>query len=287
MPSQTVLMPEPTETQPPSDDAPPPSAVLEQFGVAQAPTRLSFGRGRTWSAGDRVLKRVDDAEEAAWIADLASRVEQRGFRLALPVSAPDGRWIVDGWSAWTRVAGEHSTTRWPEMLEAASAFHEAVAAEMKPEFIDRRADRWRIADRIAWGELPVDDLGRVSHVERLVRAWRPVDLLGQLIHGDLVGNVLFAESLPPAIIDLSLYWRPPGYSAALVVGDAIAWEGADRSMVDLVRRFAEWPQLLLRAVIFRVVVSELAKRAEPWRADITHEYDEIVDLAVSLAAAES
>ena len=263
----------------------PPPEVLRQFGVTQAPTRFSFGRGHTWAAGDLVLKPVDDVEEAAWIAELVSRLQQRGFRLAQPVSAPDGRWIVDGWSASTRVAGEHSTTRWPEMLKAASAFHAAVAAETKPEFIERRADRWRIADRIAWGELPVGDLGQIGHVERLVRAWRPVDLPSQLIHGDLVGNVLFAEGLPPAIIDLSLYWRPPGYSAALVAGDAIAWEGADRSVLDLIRRFEQWPQLLLRAVIFRVVVSELAKRAEPWRADITHEYDEIVDLAVSLAAA--
>ena len=270
------------QTDAPSGAAPS-SEVLRQFGATQAPTRFSFGRGHTWAAGDLVLKPVDDAEEAAWIADLVSRVEQRGFRLAWPVFAPDGRWTVDGWSAWTRVAGEHSTTRWPELLEAASAFHAAVAAEAKPEFIERRADRWRTADRIAWGDLPVSDLGQNRHVERLVRARRPVNLPSQLIHGDLVGNVLFAAGLPPALIDLSLYWRPPGYSAVLVAGDAIAWEGADRSVLDLIRRFDEWPQLLLRAVLFRVVVSELAKRAEPWRADITHEYDEIVALALALA----
>lgn len=262
----------------------PSAEVLRQFGLTEAPTRFSFGRGRTWAAGTVVLKATDDVDEASWIADLASRVEQRGFRLARPIAGRDGGWIVDGWSAWSRAAGEHSTTRWPEMLDAARAFHAAVAAESKPEFIERRADRWRIADRIAWGELPVDDLAQVRHVERLVRAWRPVDLPRQLIHGDLVGNVLFADGLPPAIIDLSLYWRPPGYSAALVAGDAIAWEGADRSVLDLIRHFEEWPQLLLRAVIFRVAVSELAKRAEPWRADLTREYDEIVDLAVSLAS---
>ena len=51
------------------------------------------------------------------------------------------------------------------------------------------------------------------------------------------------------------------------------------------REAAERSGRLLRAVIVRVVVSELAKRAEPWRADITHEYDEIVDLAVSFASA--
>jgi uncharacterized protein (TIGR02569 family) len=267
-----------------SEPAGPSRAVLAAFGATEAPMRFSFGRGRTWAAEGVVLKEVDDVAEASWIAELASRIEQRGFRLSRPIAATDGRWIVDGWSAWTRVQGEHSTTRWPELLEAASAFHAAVAGESKPEFVDRRADRWRIADRIAWGELPVGDLGEVRHVSRLFRSWRPLDLPSQLVHGDLVGNVLFADGLPPAIIDLSLYWRPPGYSAALVVGDAIAWEGADPALVWHIRSFEEWPQLLLRAVTFRVVVSELAKRAEPWRKDITHEYDDIVELAVSAAA---
>lgn len=157
--------------------------VLRQLGVTEAPTRLAFGGGHTWAAGGIVLKPVDDVEEAAWIADLASRVKQRGFRLARPTSAADGSWIVDGWSAWTRVAGDHSTTRWPELLEVAAAFHAAVAAESKPEFVVRGADRWRIADRVAWGELPLGDLGQIPHVERLFRAWRPVDLPSQIIHG--------------------------------------------------------------------------------------------------------
>ena len=37
------------------------------------------------------------------------------------------------------------------------------------------------------------------------------------MHGDLTGNVLFAEGLPPAILDLSLYFRPPGFATAVVL----------------------------------------------------------------------
>lgn len=262
--------------------SPPPADVLRKFATTKAPGRVAFGRGHTWAAGDVVLKPVDDVEEAAWIADLATRVEQRGFRLARPIAAADGRWVIDGWSAWTRVGGDHSTTRWPELLGAAAAFHAAVAAEPKPEFVDRLTDRWRIADRIAWGELPLGDLGQIPHVQRLFRAWRPIDLPSQIIHGDLVGNVLFAVGLPPAIIDLSLYWRPRGYSAALVVGDAITWEGADASLIRLIEHFEQWRQLLLRAVLFRILV-KLARRVEPWRADVSREYDAIVRLTLSLA----
>jgi uncharacterized protein (TIGR02569 family) len=256
--------------------------VLREFGIDKTPVEFAIGHGRTWAAGDVVLKSVDDESEAQWIAELAARIEQRGFRMARPIPSRAGRWIVDGWSAWTRVGGEHSTTRWPELLAAANAFHAAVARVEKPEFIDRRVDRWRIADRVAWGEAPADDLAGVTHVDRLLAARRPLDLPRQLIHGDLVGNVLFAYGLSPAIIDLSLYWRPVGYSAALVAGDALTWESASPDILRLIDQFAHWEQLLLRAVLFRIVVNELARRAEPWRADLSDEYRRAVDLVLAV-----
>ncbi len=255
--------------------------------MPDAPTNLADGRGHTWATERVVLKSVDDEAQAIWIASLAARVEQRGFRLARPIPAADGRWVVDGWSAWTRLTGEHSTTRWPELLAAAAAFHAATADVPKPEFIERLSDRWRIADRVAWGELSGSEFAAITHMERLLAVRRPLDLPSQLIHGDLVGNVLFADGLPPAIIDLSLYWRPVGYGAALVVGDALAWERASPSILGLIEHFAEWPQLLLRAVVFRIVVNELGRRAEPWRNDLSEHYRPVVELAVSVATRDA
>jgi uncharacterized protein (TIGR02569 family) len=253
-----------------------------------------MGRGHTWAVGDVILKPTDDERAAVWIAELAVGIEQRGFRLARPIASREGQWVVDGWTAWTRVRGEHSTRRWPEMLAAAAAFHGAVADVTKPEFIDRlgramasTTDRWRFADRIVWDEAPIGDLVAMVHVGSLLAAKRPVDLPSQLIHGDLVGNVLFVDDLPPAIIDLSLYWRPVSYSAALVVGDALTWEGASPDILRLIEPFAEWRQLLLRAVLFRILVNELARRAEPTRRDLSEEYRGVVDLVISLATAES
>jgi hypothetical protein len=90
-------------------------------------------------------------------------------------------------------------------------------------------------------------------VRPLLDRRRPVDLPCQLIHGDLGGNVLFHDSLPPAVIDVSPYWRPPGYADAIVVADAVAWHGAGDELVErLLRHHGE--QLLLRAVLFRVAV---------------------------------
>lgn len=156
-----------------------------------------------------MLKPVDDEPEARWLAELTRSVRENGFRVSRPIAAADGRWIVDGWSAWSWVSGAHSATRWPELLAAAAAFHETLSGAPRPEFIDRRADRWRIAARVAWGELPWAELRDTIHLAALVAARGPVTLPAQLVHCDLTGNVLFEPGLPPAIIDLSLHWRPP------------------------------------------------------------------------------
>ena len=55
----------------------------------------------------------------------------------------------------------------------------------------------------------------------------------QVVHGDLTGNVLFAPGLPPALIDLSLYWRSPSYAEGVVIADALCWQGADASVLGL------------------------------------------------------
>ena len=41
-----------------------------------------------------------------------------------------------------------------------------------------------------------------------------------MIHADLTGNVLFADGLPPLVLDLSPLWRPAVAAAAIVVADA-------------------------------------------------------------------
>ena len=72
-----------------------------------------------------------------------------------------------------------------------------------------------------------------------------------MIHADLGGNVLFHDTLPPAVIDVSPYWRPAAYADAIVVADTVAWSGAGDEVVERLLR-AQGDQLLLRAVLFRV-----------------------------------
>lgn len=169
------------------------------------------------------------------------------------------------------------------MIAVGERLHAAIANVPRPALIARRTDRWALGDRVAFGELPAAAFTHVEHLPRLVEALRPVDARSQLVHGDLTGNVLFHESLPPAVIDFAPYWRPPAFAAAVVVGDALLWEGADDSLLAAVAHVEDFPQYLLRALIYRAVVDELF-RPHVTRPDEEDFFLEPVELALRLAA---
>ena len=206
----------------------PSPAILSAFGVPAGtdPEPLPGGQGESYRAGDLVLKPAGMPEEVAWLGDVLGRLPERDFRIARPVAATDGRWIVDGWAATSWVAGAHASGRWAEVFAAGDAFHAALDDVPRPDFLDRRADPWTVGDRVAWDELTWKPPAVLAPIAApLLAARRPIDdLASQVIHGDLGGNVLFAQGLDPAIIDVAPYFRPVGFAAAVVAVDAIACE---------------------------------------------------------------
>ncbi|MHB8449120.1 MAG: hypothetical protein ACYDAQ_01410 [Mycobacteriales bacterium] len=76
----------------------------------------------------------------------------------------------------------------------------------------------------------MDDFYDAPHPRRLADHRQPVNARGQLIHVSLTGNVLIHPELPPAIIDLSPYWRPPAFASAIVVAGALVWDDANESL---------------------------------------------------------
>jgi uncharacterized protein (TIGR02569 family) len=235
-----------------------PGPVLRAFGLAiDIPLRPV---GRVFVAGDLVLKPVDDEAEATWVAETLGGLAPDGVRLASPVHAGDGRWVLDGWSATRRIRGA-ITRDWDEILAAGAAFHRATAHLERPAVLDGRTHRWAVADRAAWGE-QVPPL-RHPLVDAITERLRPLDLPSQVVHGDLTGNVLTADGLPPAVIDFSPYWRPPAWAAAVVVVDAVVWW---RAGFELAVDHA--PQLLARATLYRLFCESdsraLADAYRPW-----------------------
>lgn len=253
--------------------SPPPTEVLTAFGVGDAaPAQLPGGEGKAWRVADHVLKRERQPNEViAWMASSVEAVpDGEGFRMARHIAATDGRFLVDGWTATRWIDGAHASERWDERLAASRAFHTAISGvELPPADLPWADTWWRTADRVAWNEA---DYTAPANVQALIDRLKPLldapwsGAPVQIIHGDVAGNVLFADDGPPALIDLSLSVHPAEYSSAIAIADFIAWEGAP---LTLAIRFSATvdgaDQLLARAVVFRLVTAAEAFRDLPER----------------------
>ncbi len=239
--------------------SPPSKAVLAAFGVSGTPIALKGGRGSSWRADQLVLKPADTSEEIlAWQARVLAHVPTESVRVSRPECSIGGAFIVGGWSASVFCIGGHEPRRWFDIIAVGRRFHRALAEVARPDFLVSRADQWAVADRAAWGDISLAPYRHAPHVARLERRLEPVRAPSQVIHGDLTGNVLFADALPPAVIDLSPYWRPVEFATAIVVADALVWEGASVSELSSAIDIDQFGQLLARALLFRIVADAVA-----------------------------
>jgi uncharacterized protein (TIGR02569 family) len=240
-----------------------PGPVLAAFGLPRdVPIRPI---GNVVVAEHLVLKQVADEAESVWVAETLATLRPDGFRVARPVRAADGRWVFEGWTASERVSGSPGRARRREVLAAGRVFHRAIAHLPRPAMCDTRTHLWARADRLAWGEETPREGSQL--VDALLHRLAPVQQPAQVVHGDLGGNVLFASGLPPAIIDFSPYFRPPGWALAVVVVDAVVWGRAGFDLVDALEP-EERDQLLARATLFRLFCEEPAGPHERWVAHL-------------------
>jgi uncharacterized protein (TIGR02569 family) len=233
--------------------AAPPSEVLRAFGAGGRPTLLRGGMQRTWLSGEIVLKPVVDVVEHAWVCEVYDAWASPEVRVPRPLRVGDA-WSYAGWGAHIFVPG--ATARLGDdptwFRDACLAFHEATAGVARPDFLDQRDDAWSFGERVAWdGLAPRGEPVTVERLQRAQSGLAPVDLPSQAVHGDLGGNMLRDGDLP-GVIDWPAYWRPPAWALAVVATDAVCWEDADRRVMEDLACGPEWPQLLLRAAIYRL-----------------------------------
>lgn len=242
-----------------------PPHVLEAFGCTGVPQPLAGGTGSSVLVDDAVLKPGGDG--TGWLAALQERLRPDGIRTPTPRRADDGQLVVEGWTATAYLPGAEQPGRWAETVATGRALHAALADFHRPPQLAARTDRWARADRVAWAEATADlgDLGA-----ELTGRYADAPPPAQLVHCDLSGNVLFHPTLPPAVIDLSLYWRPPAYVEAVVAVDAMLWYDAEPDVLDLVQH-PRATELLRRAAVFRLACElspeHLGSRTAPtaWR----------------------
>jgi uncharacterized protein (TIGR02569 family) len=101
----------------------------------------------------------------------------------------------------------------------------------------------------------------VEIVTQLAGLRKPTKAPGQLVHGDLYGTVLFTGTAAPGITDITPYWRPAAWAAGVAVVDALSWGEADDGLIERWEDLPEWPQMLLRAMMFRLAVHALHPRS--------------------------
>lgn len=228
----------------------PNSRVLQAFGVKTQPILLKGGQGETYKAGNIVLKPVSNIEEANWVANLFSSIKSDEFRVERPIKDASGKWVFDGWSAFAFVEGKEKKSKWKEKIQVSRLFHKQLSSVKKPSFIDNQNHPWAISDRMIWSEEPLEYSSRLAEVlDPLRRILKPLNLACQLIHADMGGNILFSDELPPAVIDMSPYWRPREYPTAIIIVDSIAWENAPDSLLAEMDNTNDMNQFLVRALM--------------------------------------
>jgi uncharacterized protein (TIGR02569 family) len=241
--------------------------VLDAYRAVGEPRPLSGGQQRAWRVGELALKPQDQSLDAlSWQAAHLPEVAARTpLRVATPVATRLGALAVHGWTAWTFLEGTHADGRWRDIIAVGEQFHESLRELGRPAFLAARTDRWAVADRYSWGELDLETLGPTEEMRRLATLAEPRQATAeQLVHGDLTGNVLFHPTLPPAVIDFAAYWRPTAFASAIVVADALVWEGAGPDLAYAVA--ADRPdvgRMVARALLFRLVTDHLGGIARP------------------------
>ncbi len=203
---------------------------------------LPGGQGGSVHAGDLVLSPDRDPVVCEWLnpvlARLAVRLDERArrvLRIAMPVPARDGSWVVEGWAAsrW-----EPGTTRCRDLavlVATGRLLHAelALACPERPGALSRRTDRWAVAERAVFEAPPRTALGP-----------------DQLVHADLAGNVLLDAAGIPVVIDIAPAWRPALWAEAVCVVDLVAAGDAEATALEAWSDEAE-REALARAVAFR------------------------------------
>lgn len=235
---------------------------------------------RERAAGDfRVPEPVRPAPGNQATGDRAPGDRAAGDRAVDDLDA--GGWVVrdpaaGAWAAWQWLPGEPAdwagrSPCWPRLVAVSRAFHTALADLPPPPWLGRDGTPWTVADQVTWGDRDPGDIlasghgipaGLTGQVRSLLAALRPVRLADQLVHGDLGGNVLFADGQPPAVIDFSPYWRPAGLAVCVAAVDALTWSGADPAILDELDGEPEIDQLLARAHIGRLVTEMILRRGD-------------------------
>ncbi len=265
-----------------------PDHVRKAYHLKGPARRLPGGSRPVYRVADVVVKQLHPTsletpyslELAPWLAGLLAAVSEDGFRVARPIAACNGGWMLDdGWVAFTFVEGRPATSKdVPAAIDAIRAFHRALSDAGKHPLLERNDTAWGFAHKHCWGERPAWVHPVLADwVDELYARRRPLPPLAcQLIHGDLNHeNILVAPGLAPGFIDLTPFWAPVDFALAMFAN----WTGPRRGDPSVLRHFESIPrfdQLLIRAAIRMLLVVSYLRGVAGWDTSSEKRATEIV-----------
>ncbi|GAA1910335.1 hypothetical protein GCM10009737_09680 [Nocardioides lentus] len=223
------------------DLGPVPEGVLDLFAVPGDVRPVPGGRGATVVAGDLLLTPDRDPAVQGWLSPVLARLavamderparSARDLRLAVPVPARDGSWVVEGWAATRYEPGTRVCEDLDVVLAAGRLLHAelAVAVPEPPSGAAPRRDRGAEIERLVF-----DDADEAIATARRHGGAELADLVAdllatpyddsrpaQLVHAELGGNVLLDAAGAPVVTGVVPSWRPPLWADALAAVDAV------------------------------------------------------------------
>lgn len=181
-----------------------------------------------------------------------------------------------------RPAGDPEEVRWTseklaELTAENAAQPDGAAGFRVPRPFRDNEGNWT---RGGWQALEwVPGKADEARVDDILRAGEAFHRATAGLHGDLLGNVLFAEGRSPAVIDWAPYWRPPGFGAAIAVMDAACWHDYPRTSLADHHGIPHWRQLLLRALVFRITALRLLGH---WNAPLAARHAPVAAAVITL-----
>jgi hypothetical protein len=231
--------------------------AVRAFGVRADDLRPMPRGTHTWTDGRLFLKPVGCIPEHAWVCEVYANWTAVNVRVPEPLQ-PHGPgetgWSCDGWGAQLLIRGRDTEPGELGKVKAASdAFHACTRDLPRPGFMADRDDPFAFGDRLAWeGIEPEGDEETLALIERLRERLAPVAERPQVIHGDILGNVMLAGDQVPTVIDWPPYFRPAGLANAIAATDAVTFRAAPLSVLDDWSSGEDWNQLLVRALLYRL-----------------------------------
>ncbi|WP_246818059.1 TIGR02569 family protein [Corynebacterium sp. HMSC22B11] len=265
---------------------PPPAHILNGFHAhVDNPVQLDQPWSYGWRCDRAVISLAEEPMRASWIAKTTAKMRPAGVGVSRPMLSTDGRYTVSGWRARTFLSG-HRAPRFDEMAAAALRINESLRGLPRPEFLAPpeltgtwgQTEIFAAADAAAFAEQPQEWIApamdatavpRKDIAEALAKAVEVTALRteitaeDQLVHGDVIGCMIFDGAADPAITDLVPAWHPTGWSVALLVVDAMAWGNGDDALLDRWSHIPDFMQLALRAVLYRLALHAMLPNSRP------------------------